>query len=188
MPTLPRTVSPPTPRTGTPLRRGGRGRTGRGREVLVEEDPESDAREPDQGRVSDRGEVGRDGGAEVALPNKGQLVDDGSEKPDTVLGSGGRCHCLREGMDEKVGRRTCHADADRESPERDTWTESNEPKCCGNVKQTEGREGEAVTETHTEASRGQDQKKSRRDLRAKNRNAVDRKAAEVTARQRERRG
>ena len=73
-------------------------------------------------------------------------------------------------------------DADRESPERDTRTGSNEPKCCGNVRQTEVREGEAVTETHTEASRGQDQKKSRSDLRVKNWNAVDRKTAGVTRR------
>ena len=108
VPTLPRTVGPPTPRAGTPLRRGGWGGTGRGREMLLQEDPESDAREPDLGRVTDRGGVGRDGGVEVTLPNNGQLVDDGSEDPDTVLGSGG-CHCLREGMDEKARSWTCHA-------------------------------------------------------------------------------
>ena len=47
-------------------------------------------------------------------------------------------------------------DANRESQERDTKTESNEPKCCGKGTQAEEREGEAVTGTHTEASRGQD--------------------------------
>ena len=51
-----------------------------------------------------------------------------------------------------------------------------------------GERGEAVTETHTEASKGQDQKKSRRDQRAVDRNAVDRKAAETSVRQRGVRG
>ena len=82
----------------------------------------------------------------------------------------------------RLGEGLAMLDADRESPERDTRTESNEPKCCGKVTQAEEREGEAVTETHTEASRGQDQKKSRSDLRVKNWNAVDRKAARVTRR------
>ena len=99
---------------------------GRGRGGLADQEFESSVSKPDQGGVSDRGEVGRDRGTEMEHPNRSQRMDDGSEKDDSLFRCGGRFHGLREAVDQETDIRDAgerrqggHVEGGRESTERE---------------------------------------------------------------------
>ena len=104
----------------------GRDSAGRGRERLADKEFESSVSKPDQGGISDRREVGRDRGVEVAHPDRSQRMDDGSEKADPLFSRGGRDHGLGEAVDQEAGIRDAgersqrsHAEGGRDSTERE---------------------------------------------------------------------
>ena len=111
VPPLPGTRGPPTAGSRPPLLRAGSSSASGGRDGLAENELESGVGEPDQGIISDLGEVGRDGRAEVQQPDRGQRPNDGSEEVDPLSSRDVSAHGPGEVVDEETGGRDggCHA-------------------------------------------------------------------------------